>query len=154
MPAERDPRTTAMRSIREPGAAPRDPRQEQEPRPAPPPGRHQRPAAAAAPRAARPRPDANPVRLMIGLAGFASAAVFTTAMLPSVTPAPAGDPALEPVAAAAAADPTTAPSGQHVTQYVQLKAGQTAPPDATVVVQPTPKPKVKVVVKTKQSGRP
>jgi hypothetical protein len=91
---------------------------------------------------------------MLGLAGLASAAAFTTAMLPSVTPAPLADPALEPVAAVES--PAPDPSVQHVTQYVQLKAGQTAPPTSTVVVRPkpTPKVKVKVVTKTRQSGKP
>lgn len=160
MPADRDPRdprdprAMSTRSIREPGATPRGAGEAREPRLAPP-SRPQRTAPAPAPRAPRSRPDANPVRLMIGLAGLASAAAFTTAMLPSVTPTAVADEALAPVVVAAA-DPTAAPSVKHVTQYVQLKAGQTAPPKATVVVKPTPTPKVKVkvVVKTKQSGKP
>ena len=92
---------------------------------------------------------------MIGLAGLASAAALTTAMLPSVTPAPGAGQALEPVAAAAAG-PTAAPSVQHVTRYVQLQPGQTAPPQSTVVVKPKPTPRVtvKVVTQTKQSGKP
>jgi hypothetical protein len=156
----RDARAMAARSIREPGASPRDQRgarDAREPRLVPPsgrPGRHA-PASASPARTPRARPDANPARLMIGLAGLASAAAFTTAMLPSVTPTVAADEALAPVVVAAA-DPTAAPSVRHVTQYVQLKAGQTAPPKSTVVVKPTPTPrvKVKVVVKTRQSGKP
>jgi hypothetical protein len=158
MPADRsprDPQAMSARSIREPGASPRASLDARQPRPAPPSGRPQRTVPAAPVRAQRSRPDANPVRLMIGLAGLASAAAFTTAMLPSVTPTAAADEALAPVVVAAA-DPTAAPSVQHVTQYVQLTAGQTAPPKATVVVKPTPTPRVtvRVVVKTRQSGKP
>ncbi len=152
MPADRDPRTMTTRSIREPGASPRDPRQA----PAAPPARPARPVPAAAARPPRSRPDANPVRLMFGFAGLASAAAFTTAMLPSVTPAPvAADPVAEPVVVAAA-DPVPEPSVLHVTRYVQLQPGQTAPPQSTVVVKPKPNPKVtvKVVTKTRQSGKP
>jgi hypothetical protein len=96
---------------------------------------------------------------MIGFAGLASAAAFTTAMLPSITPAPTTDVALEPVAAAAVGQVAAPdPSVVHETRYVQLKAGENAPPQATVVVRPTPTPrvtvKVKVVAQTKQSGKP
>ncbi len=103
----------------------------------------------------RSRPDANPARLMLGLAGLATAAAFTTAMLPSVTPAPVPDPALDPVVAAVE-QVQPDPSVKHVTQYVQLRAGQTAPPQSTVVVRPKPTPRVtvKVVTQTKQSGKP
>jgi len=96
--------------------------------------------------APRPRADANPVRLMIGLAGLASAAAFTTAMLPSVTPAAVPAPAVQ----------EAAPSVERVTRYVQLKPGETAPPGATVVARPNPTPKVtvKVVTQTRQSGKP
>ena len=40
----------------------------------------------------------------------------------------------------------------HVTRVVTLSAGQTAPPNAPVVVQPQPTPRVRVKVVTKQSG--
>lgn len=167
MPADHDtrPTTTSMRSIREPGASPRGAS------PADgsplggvhldPPARPQRPVSAAAPRAPRARPDPNPLRLMLGLAGLATAAAFTTAMLPSVTPvadaavaqAPSDQAPVDQVPATA---DQPAPSVLHVKKYVTLQAGQTAPPQATVVVRPTPTPKVKVkvVVKTRQSGKP
>lgn len=104
----------------------------------------------------RARPDANPVRLMMGLAGLASAAALTTAMLPSVTPAPVADPAIEPVVVTAGQQPGPLPSVQHVTRYVQLQPGQTAPPRSTLIArpQPTPKVTVKVVTQTRQSGKP
>lgn len=157
MPTDQDPRALTTRSIREPGASPRDvpaPLEARVPPLAPPRLRPQGPAPAGPVRAARSRPDANPLRLMIGFAGLASAAAFTTAMLPSVTPAPAADQALAPVGVTA--DPAAAPSVQHVTRYVQLQPGQTAPPQSTVVVNPKPTPRVtvKVVTKTRQSGQP
>ncbi len=102
-------------------------------------------------RAARSRPNPNPLRLMLGLAGLASAAAFTTAMLPSVAPQPDAQ-AADPGTAAVVTRPE--PSVKHVTQYVTLEAGQTAPPQSTVVVRPKPTPRVtvKVVTKTRQSG--
>ena len=42
----------------------------------------------------------------------------------------------------------------HVTRVVTLSPGQTAPPNAPVVVQPTPTPRVRVKVVTRQSGQP
>ena len=47
-----------------------------------------------------------------------------------------------------------APSVVHVTRYVTLLPRQTAPPQAPVVVQPTPTPRVHVVTVTRQSGVP
>jgi hypothetical protein len=107
----------------------------------------------------RVKPDANPMRLIVGLAGVASATALLTAMLPSISPTD--------VAAADSATTTTdttavvpEPSVLHVTKYVTLKPGQTAPPQSSVVVkpQPTPRVTVKVVKKvqavTKQSGKP
>ena len=151
-----------MGSIRESGTSPRAPRQDLTPRQDPtarqdptprlaPPMRHEGCAVARAPRS---RPDPNPLRLMIGLAGLASAAAFTTAMLPSVTPKADAAQATDQPVAAAVEQPS--PSVLHVTRYVTLKPGETAPPQATVVVppQPTPTVTVRVVTKTRQSGKP
>lgn len=115
----------------------------------PPDGSSPRPAAPA-PRPQRPKPDPNPMRLILGLAGIASASAFVTAMLPSVTPSQ--------VATVEAVDTMTAlgpqPSVVHVTRIVTLAPGQTAPPDSAVVVQPQPTPRVRVQVVTRQSGQP
>ena len=76
-------------------------------------------------------------------------------MLPSVTPVTdaAGDgSALTTDQAGGAA--VAAPSVKHVTRYVVLKPGQTAPPHASVLVRPTPTPRVTVVTRTRQSGKP
>jgi hypothetical protein len=90
------------------------------------------------------------MRIMIGMAGLASATALLTAMLPSVAP--------DQVAVADAVDTTTAlgpaPSVIHVTKVVTLEPGQTAPPNASVVVQPQPTPRIRVQVVTKQSGTP
>lgn len=105
----------------------------------------------ASPQPPRGRPDPNPMRIMIGMAGLASATALLTAMLPSVVP--------DQVAVADAVDTTTtalgpAPSVIHVTKVVTLEPGQTAPPNASVVVRPQPTPRIRVKVVTKQSGTP
>jgi hypothetical protein len=113
-----------------------------------------RPAPLAAPRTApvpsRPRPDPNPVRLMVGFVGLASASAIAVGLLPSVLPPAAADPASASTVMVAAA---TLPA-KHVTRYVQLKPGQTAPPQAAVVAAPKPTPRVVIVTTTRQSGKP
>lgn len=96
---------------------------------------------------ARARPDPNPIRLLIAFAGIASASAIATAMLPSVLPAGTS------AHAAGVTVQQPQPSVRHVTQYVTLQPGQTARPNAPVVVQPTPTPRVQVVTRTRQSGR-
>jgi hypothetical protein len=89
------------------------------------------------------------MRLLLGVAGIASASALITAMLPSISPA-----------GAVVADATTLtavapePSVTHVTRYVTLAPGQTAPPNASVQVKPQPTPRVVVRVVTRQSGTP
>ena len=74
-------------------------------------------------------------------------------MLPSVSAAPQPAAALDPLAGTAAQPDLPV---RHVTRYVTLKPGQTAPPDSTVVVrpQPTPRVTVRIVTRTRQSGKP
>lgn len=98
-------------------------------------------------RGSRSRPDPNPLRMLLGLAGIASASAITSALLPSVLPRETA-----PVQVAEAV-PLSQPSVVHVTRVVQLLPGQTPPPQAPVVVQPTPTPRVHVVT-TRQSGTP
>lgn len=100
-----------------------------------------------APRGPGARPDPSPLRLLLGLAGLASASAIASAMLPSVLPRADG----AQVVLDAAAVPE--PSVIHVTKVVQLLPGETPPPQASVIVQPTPTPRVHVVT-TRQSGRP
>jgi hypothetical protein len=102
------------------------------------------------PRASRAKPDPNPLRLLLGLAGVASASALLTAMLPSVMPAQSVDAAQQQNDAAVAPQPSVI----HVQRVVQLAPGQTAPPNASVKVQPQPTPRVRVKVVTRQSGKP
>ena len=119
------------------------------PRPTPP-VRGAASAGGIQPRPQRAKPDPNPMRLVIGLAGLASATALLTAMLPSVTPSQ--------VAVTQAVDTTTAvvpePSVVHVRKVVTLQAGQTAPPNSSVVIRPNPTPRVIVKTVTRQSGKP
>jgi hypothetical protein len=136
-------------SIRHPDAAARGQTPVPAPRPVRAPARPTRPTAPEPVRVIRQRPDPNPVRLMLGVVGLASAAALTSAMLPSITPQAAASQDTSGVSGAAAQQPV-----QHVTQYVTLQPGQTAPPQSTVIVPPQPTPKVvtKVVTRTRQSG--
>ncbi|MGZ9230283.1 MAG: hypothetical protein ACXW4H_03290 [Candidatus Limnocylindrales bacterium] len=90
------------------------------------------------------------MRLMAGFVGLASLSAIAAGLLPGVVPASAGTTAGTTVAAA---DSTPA-AVRHVTRYVQLKPGQTAPPQAPVVAAPKPTPRVVVVTTTRQSGKP
>lgn len=96
---------------------------------------------------ARARPDPNPLRLLIAFAGIASTSAIATAMLPSVLPAGVAN------GASGVSATQQQPAVRHVTHYVTLQPGQTAPPNAPVVVQPTPTPQVQIVTRTRQSGR-
>lgn len=116
----------------------------------------QRPSAAptARPRPEpRPRPDANPMRLMAGFVGLASLSAIASGLLPSVAPAASAGSASSEAPVTVAADAGPQPI-RRVTRYVQLKPGQTAPPQASVVAAPKPTPRVVVVTTTRQSGKP
>lgn len=85
----------------------------------------------------------------MGLTGIATASALMTAFLGSAAGANAAATGASATDAAVAAAPSQAV--RHVTRYVQLAPGQTAPPKAVVQQAPAPKPRV-VVVTTKQSG--
>ncbi len=106
------------------------------------------------------------VRMVIGLAGLASASALASAMLPSVLPQPTVVNTVDTSAAAAAA-PTVGPQPSviHVTHVITLAPGQTLPPDAGVNMTPvpatptpraTPQPTPRVIIQTitRQSGKP
>ena len=93
------------------------------------------------------RPDPRPMRAILGLTGIAAAAAIATAIIRP----PTADPGSTSVVIPQVADPTA--SVRHVTKYVQLKPGQTAPPNAAVKVVPKATPRV-VIVTTHQSGKP
>jgi hypothetical protein len=100
--------------------------------------------------ARKPRPDPGPLRIAIGLTGVATASALVTALLGPSSGAVATSPQ---TATADQAVPSVTPVAvKHVTRYVQLAPGQTAPPQAVVTQAPAPKPRV-VVVTTKQSGK-
>jgi hypothetical protein len=145
-------------------------------RPAPP--IHARPVGAPSVyRAARPdlgarprrtKPEWTGARMVIGIAGLASASAIATAMLPSIAPQTAAVTTVDTGAAAAdAAQPTDQPSPSviHVTHVITLAAGQTLPPDvlksqtpvaATPTPKATPRPTPRVIIQTitRQSGKP
>jgi hypothetical protein len=111
----------------------------------------------------RGRPESNSIRMVIGLAGLASASALATAMLPTITP----QPAIVTTANTAVADPAQQPepSVVHVTHVVTLAPGQTLPPDALINQAPaaatptpraTPQPTPRVIIQTitRQSGKP
>lgn len=109
----------------------------------------------------RGRPEPNAVRMVIGIAGLASASAFVTAMLPSIAPQPNAITTAADQAVGGADQPQ--PSVVHVTHVVTLAPGQTLPPDALANQAPaaaTPKPKAtprptpRVIIQTvtKQSG--
>ncbi len=140
---------------------------------APRPSAEPRLPAAPAAREPKKRPDPRPMRLAFGVTGLAALSAMIAGIVSPAQPASAPLPA-DPSAAASttAADAPTTISVpvQHVTKYVTLKPGQTAPPGATVVTKPDPSPRIvvtqitipapaqarpapqRVVVQTKQSG--
>ena len=109
-----------------------------------------RPAPSAPAREPRSRPDPGPLRVALGLTGVAALSAIATAVAGSATGAAN---AAGPSPAALEAPAPSVPV-QHVTRYVQLQPGQTAPPQATVTQQPAPPPRVVVVTTTRQSGLP
>ena len=112
------------------------------PRPEPRPRVEQRPRIE--PRA---KPDARPLRIAYGMGGVAAASALATAML-----GPAAGAAAPATSQVITVPADASPLVRHVTQYVQLKPGQTAPPQANVQQAPAPKPRVVVVTTTRQSG--
>lgn len=123
------------------------------------PVRHPRPGLEA--RARRGKPESNAVRMVLGLAGLASASALATAMLPSILPQPAAMAGADAAAANAQPDPSVI----HVTRVVELAPGQTLPPDiaaaasappATPAPKATPRPTPRIIYQTvtRQSGKP
>ncbi len=113
------------------------------------------------PRTPKARPNPGSMRIAIGLTGVVAATALATAIVRAPVP-DAASTALDTGAVPTLAPPVVV---RHVTRYVQLKAGQTAPPGATVVARPDPSPRVvvvtitappavrRVVVVTRQSGQ-
>jgi len=116
----------------------------------------------------RGKPDSTGARMVIGLAGLATASAITTALLPSILPQPVvANTGTDTAAAGGVAQPTDQPTPSviHVTHVVQLAPGQSPPvgTDTSVTsgpaaptARPTPQPTPKIVyqVVTRQSGKP
>ena len=129
--------------------------------PLPPMARSARPApgARSSPdaRSARPdsrqsKPDARPMRFVYGAGAVAAMSVMAVGLVQpdfaATADQPAGsDPTADPNAVAQAPSTTV----RHVTQYIQLKPGQTAPPGAKVIAANAPTPRV-VVTHNAPSG--
>ena len=98
----------------------------------------------------KPRPDPGPLRIALGLTGLATASALVTALLGPSSGAVAAT--VQTATTDQAVVPATSVAVKHVTRYVQLAPGQTAPPQAVMTQAPAPKPRV-VVVTTKQSGK-
>ncbi len=122
------------------------------------------PHVAAGARTRRAKPESGGVRMVLGLAGLASASALGTAMLPSILPQPV-ILATGVGASASGAAQQPDPSVIHVTRVVQLAPGQTLPPDlaangsapvAQPQPQPTARPTPRVIYQTitRQSGKP
>jgi len=101
------------------------------------------------PMAKKPRPDPGPLRIAIGLTGMATASALISAFL---APSAGGTAGTGTTTTETILAPVPTQAVQHITRYVQLAPGQTAPPQAIVQQAPAPKPRV-VIVTTKQSGR-
>ncbi len=96
------------------------------------------------------RPDPRPLRIAFAVTGIAAASAIATAIL---TPPSAASGTTQVVTVALPGTQQAQPSPTHVTTYIRLAPGQTAPPQAAVQQLPAPAPRV-VVVTTRQSGTP
>jgi len=87
------------------------------------------------------------MRMLIGLTGVAALSALASAI--AAPPAPSQTTTSIVQVQAVPSVPIT-----HVTKYVQLKPGQTAPPSSHVQPAPVATPRVVVVTTTRQSGKP
>jgi hypothetical protein len=90
------------------------------------------------------------MRLAFAVTGIAAASAIATAI---VAPPAGGTNGAAQVAIVATTVRQPLPAPSHVTRYVRLSSGQTAPPQASVQQLSPPAPRV-VVVTTRQSGAP
>ena len=91
------------------------------------------------PRTPKARPDPRPMRFTLGVTGLVAATAMATSIIRPPAPPAAG---VAPEAASVSATPPPPLVIRHVTQYVQLKPGQTPPPGAKVVQKPEASPRV------------
>ena len=107
------------------------------------------PSRSAVVRVGPARPDSRPMRMLLGLTGLAALSAIATAIVSPPATTDAGTTVSQ-----APAQVVPAPSIKHQVRYIQLKPGQTAPPNAAVKAAPKPTPRVVVVTTTRQSGKP
>ncbi len=95
------------------------------------------------------RPDPRPMRVVYGASAVAAMGVIAVGLFqPAYAPAPPAD--ANPQANPAGGNGNGAQTAQtnvvvkHVTKYIHLKPGQSAPPGATVITQGAPAPRVVV----------
>jgi hypothetical protein len=74
-----------------------------------------------------------------------------SALATAIVSAPAVASPADPTVLSTGLEPAATPLVRHVVKYVQLKPGETAPPQAVVRQQAAPKPRVVTLV-TRQSG--
>jgi hypothetical protein len=116
-------------------------------RPDPAPTSRPDPAPTSRPTSApKSRPDPRPLRIAFGLGAVATASALLTALA-----SPSGGAAAPAAETTVTVPGAPAASVRHVTRYVQLQPGQTAPPQAAVQQATAPPPRV-VIVRTRQSG--
>jgi hypothetical protein len=90
------------------------------------------------------KPDARPMRFVYGAGAVAAMSVMAAGLVQpdfaATADQTAGSAALDQNAIAQLPDTTV----RHVTQYIHLKPGETAPPGATVIAADAPTPRVVV----------
>ncbi|MEP7377948.1 MAG: hypothetical protein ABI725_00135 [Chloroflexota bacterium] len=99
------------------------------------------------------KPDARPMRFVYGAGAVAAMSVMAVGLVQpdfaaTADQSGASDPTAEPNAVAQVPATTV----QHVTQYIQLKPGETAPPGAKVIAANAPTPRI-VVTHNAPSGQ-
>ena len=103
------------------------------------------------PRTPKARPNPGPMQILLGFGGLVATTAIATAMVrPQATPPPAA----EPLSSGPTGPAPTPLVVRHVTRYVQLTPGETAPPGAKVVQAPDPSPRVVVVTIPAPTPRP
>ena len=90
------------------------------------------------------------MRTILGLTGLAAFSAIATA----IASPPGGSTAATTTTSTVQAQVAPAASVKHVTRYVQLQPGQTAPPQAVVKAAPAATPRIVVITTTRQSGKP
>jgi hypothetical protein len=99
------------------------------------------------------KPDARPMRFVYGAGAVAAMSVMAVSLVQPDFAATADQTgATDPTADPNAVEQAPPATVQHVTQYIQLKPGQTAPPGATVIAANAPTPRV-VVTHNAPSGQ-